>query len=170
MLSLVSTISAGSSTPPSTTSATHASPSYGSYGPESTASDELLAPSTDPPIYIIDELNLAIPAVPALVHGHHSHHDHVPNSLEDNFLPPPTAASLVGSPPGLDSESRTLSPTFRVQPRGHSAPVIISQVLEQYFLKRNNALQLVESKAKIQQKQQLCSMAVLCSALLETDP
>ena len=61
----------------------------------------------------------------------------VHNSLEDTFLPPPTAASLVGSPPGLDPdpdpESGTLSPGFRVQPRGHSsphysAPVIISQV------------------------------------------
>ena len=54
------------------------------------------------------------------------------NSLEDSFLPPPTAASLVGSPPGLDHdhshESRTLSPGFKVRPRGHSAPVIISQV------------------------------------------
>jgi len=39
---------------------------------------------------------------------------------------------LVGSPPGLDHdhshESRTLSPGFKVRPRGHSAPVIISQV------------------------------------------
>ena len=56
----------------------------------------------------------------------------VHNSLEDSFLPPPTAASLVGSPPGLDHdhshESRTLSPGFKVRPRGHSAPVIISQV------------------------------------------
>ena len=56
----------------------------------------------------------------------------VHNSLEDTFLPPPTAASLVGSPPVLgldpDPESGTLSPGFRVQPRGHSAPVIISQV------------------------------------------
>ena len=106
------------STPASTT-ASHASSHHHS---SSSSSDELLAPTTDSSLYIIDELNRAVPGL------------EVHNSLEDSFLPPPTAASLVGSPPGLSggeaegSESRTLSPGFKVRPRGHSAPVIISQV------------------------------------------
>ena len=84
----------------------------------SSSQDELNAPSTDSSnLYIIDELNRAVPGLD------------VHNSLEDSFLPPPTAASLVGSPPGLDPESGTLSPGFKVHPRGHSAPVIISQVI-----------------------------------------
>lgn len=111
VLTLVSTTAAAASsdesTPASTTASLHRH------------ADELNAPGTDANLYIIDELNRAVPGV-----------ESVHNSLEDSFLPPPTAASLVGSPPGLDKadESGTLSPGFKVHPRGHSAPVIISQV------------------------------------------
>ena len=121
------TSSSDESTPASTTASIHsgsspsASSSSSSHFPTSLASDELHAPSTDSTnLYIIDELNRAVPGL------------EVHNSLEDSFLPPPTAASLVGSPPGLqdpaDPESKTLSPGFKVHPRGHSAPVIISRV------------------------------------------
>ena len=73
----------------------------------------------DPNLIVIDELNRAVPGLD------------VHNSLENSFLPPPTAASLVGSPPLLDPEdleTKTLPPSFKVHPRGHSGPVIISQV------------------------------------------
>ena len=116
VLTLVSTTVAAAAQDESTPASTTAS--HSSVHHSSASSDELLAPTTDSSLYIIDELNRAVPGL------------EVHNSLEDSFLPPPTAASLVGSPPGLDheSESRTLSPGFKVRPRGHSAPVIISQV------------------------------------------
>jgi hypothetical protein len=104
-----------SSTPPSTTASIHSA----AVASVSLSSDELNAPSTDPSLIVIDELNRAVPGLD------------VHNSLENTFLPPPTAASLVGSPPLLDldsPESKTLAPTFKVHPRGHSGPVIISQV------------------------------------------
>lgn len=106
------------STPASTTASLHRH------------ADELNAP-TDSSLYIIDELNRAVPGV-----------ESVHNSLEDSFLPPPTAASLVGSPPGLDKadESGTLSPGFKVHPRGHSAPVIISQVPVKSFQSSSQVL------------------------------
>jgi len=129
VLTLVATTAshiAEESTPASTTASLHHSSLHSHAGHSTLSQDELNAPSTDSSLYIIDELNRAVPGV------------EVHNSLEDTFLPPPTAASLVGSPPGLgqldpDPESGTLSPGFRVQPRGHSspkfsAPVIISQV------------------------------------------
>lgn len=132
VLTLVSTtIAADESTPASTTASLHHSSSHIS-GHSTLSQDELNAPSTDSSLYIIDELNRAVPGV------------EVHNSLEDTFLPPPTAASLVGSPPGLgldpDPESGTLSPGFRVQPRGHSAPVIISQVPVKSFQSSSQVL------------------------------
>merc|ERR1712223_1530934 len=129
VLTLVSTtIAADESTPASTTASLHHSSSHS--GHSTLSQDELNAPSTDSTLYIIDELNRAVPGV------------EVHNSLEDTFLPPPTAASLVGSPPGLDPdpESGTLSPGFRVQPRGHSAPVIISQVPVKSFQSSSQVL------------------------------
>ena len=120
VLTLVSTTVAAAqdeSTPASTTA------SHASSHAHSSSSDELLAPTTDSSLYIIDELNRAVPGL------------EVHNSLEDSFLPPPTAASLVGSPPGLDeSESRTLSPGFKVRPRGHSAPVSVNKNWEDAFI------------------------------------
>ncbi len=132
VLTLVSSTAAAASdldesTPASTTASAQNKP-HSTIGQQ----DELNAPSTDSNLYIIDELNRAVPGV------------EIHNSLEDSFLPPPTAASLVGSPPGLDQnsegnfESGTLSPAFKVQPRGHSAPVIISQVniFDDHLLKK----------------------------------
>merc|ERR1712223_1366047 len=131
VLTLVSTtIAADESTPASTTASFHHSSSHS--GHSTLSQDELNAPSTDSSLYIIDELYRAVPGV------------EVHNSLEDTFLPPPTAASLVGSPPVLgldpDPESGTLSPGFRVQPRGHSAPVIISQVPVKSFQSSSQVL------------------------------
>ena len=105
-----------SSTPPSTTASIHSASISSAH---SSSGDELNAPSTDPSLIVIDELNRAVPGLD------------VHNSLENSFLPPPTAASLVGSPPLLDPEdleTKTLPPSFKVHPRGHSGPVIISQV------------------------------------------
>ena len=105
-----------SSTPPSTTASIHSASISSAHA---SSGDELNAPSTDPSLIVIDELNRAVPGLD------------VHNSLENSFLPPPTAASLVGSPPLLDPEdleTKTLPPSFKVHPRGHSGPVIISQV------------------------------------------
>jgi len=141
VLTLVATTAshiAEESTPASTTASLHHSSLHSHAGHSTLSQDELNAPSTDSSLYIIDELNRAVPGV------------EVHNSLEDTFLPPPTAASLVGSPPGLgqldpDPESGTLSPGFRVQPRGHSspkfsAPVIISQVPVKSFQSSSQVL------------------------------